>query len=177
MKLPWKKQTLIHEFTLWISIWFSTTGDKSFGTLLVLLVCWARRDPSITINWLEATDYTTHARLHSRYIHKLRRQWVFFPFHNQEQFLGFSTFHECFLALNKQTWVVHVWLRNMWMGLFKDNMYDIFTRSLLTSDPYILKQFKGDIVIRERHEIKPTVRLLLAPEKVKPAFMDIELDW
>ena len=65
----------------------------------------------------------------------------------------------------------------MWMGLFKDNMYDIFTRSLLTSDPYILKQFKGDIVIRERHEIKPTVRLLLAPEKVKPAFMDIDLDW
>ena len=55
-------------------------------------------------------------------------------------------------------------------------MYDIFTRSLLTSDPYILKQFKGDIVTRERHEIKPTVQLLLAPEKVKPAFMDIDLD-
>ena len=65
----------------------------------------------------------------------------------------------------------------MWMGLFKDNMYDVFTRSLLTSDPYILKQFKGDIVIRERHEFKPTVQLLLAPEKVKPAFMDIDLDW
>ena len=160
----------------WISTWFSTTGDKSFGTLLVLLVCWARRVLNITINWFEATDYTTHARLAWRYIHKLRRQ-VFFLSIIKCNFGGFPLSINDFLALNKQAWIVHVWLRNMWMGLFKDNMYDIFTRSLLTSDPYILKHFKGDIVIRERHEIKPTVQLLLAPEKVKPAFMDIDLDW